>query len=53
MQEQEKDEELMPLEIEEVMSSSEYTYADIYYNNKKYEKTIKLLTRLSDSLKVT
>jgi hypothetical protein len=43
----------MHLEIEEVMSSYEYSQADIYYKNKKYEKAVKLLTRLSDTLRIS
>ena len=43
----------MPLEIQEVMSSYEYSQADIYYNNKKYEKAVKLLTKLVDMMKLS
>ncbi len=35
------------------MSSYEYTQAEIYYNNKKNEKAIKLLNKLADILKLS
>ena len=35
------------------MGSYEYSQSDIYYKNKKYEKAAKLLTKLSDMLKIT
>ncbi len=47
------EEENMHLGIEDVMGSYEYSQSDIYYKNKKYEKAAKLLTKLSDMLKIT
>ena len=53
IKEEEDEEEKRPVEMEEVMSSYEYTQAEIYYKNQKYAKAGRLLNNLSDTLRLT
>ena len=49
---EESDTDNKDLEIEEILSSYEYTQGEIYYRNKKYLKALNLLDSLSQTLKI-